>query len=235
MQEARARFRRRARAVGSHRLIFLDEFGTHLGMTRRYGRALRGRRALGKTPCNTDPNITLVMGLRRHKGVVAPLAFEGAMNGAVFEAYVRQNLAPELQPDDIVVVDGLSAHRVRGAREAIEARGATYWILPPYSPDLSPVENCGSKVKESLRAEAPRSIQAVYEAIGRALGKTTPQDAEGWFQHAGYLRSPLSSAAGRSRVARCGPRRFHRTRASPTTERGASQGRGCTRRAREPL
>lgn len=219
MQQARTRFRRRARAAGSHRLIFVDEFGTHLGMTRRYGRAFRGQRACGKAPCNTDPNITLVMGVRRHKGVVAPLAFKGAMNGTIFEAYVRQSLAPELQPGDIVVADGLSAHRGRSARKAIEARGAKYWILPPYSPDLSPAENCGSKVKELMRAEAPRSVQAVYDAMGRALGKVTPQDVEGWFEHAAYLRRRSSSAGRRLRGSRFCPQRAYGARASPRVQK----------------
>jgi hypothetical protein len=102
-------------------LIFIDEFGTHLGMTRRYARAPKGHRAWGKAPCNTDPNITLVMGLGL-RGLVAPLAFEGAMDGIAFTTYVREGLAPHLQPGDVVVVDGLGAHRARGVREALRAR-----------------------------------------------------------------------------------------------------------------
>ena len=168
-------------------MIFIDEFGTHLGMTRRYARAPKGKRACGKAPCNTDPMITLVMGLSLW-GPVAPLAFEGAMDGIIFETYIREGLAPHLLAGDVVIVDGLGAHRVRGVRDALRARGVCFRFLPPYSPDLSPVENCGSKVKEAVRAEQPRTVQAVYDALGRAIGKVTPRDAEGWFFHAGYLR-----------------------------------------------
>jgi transposase len=165
--------------------IFVDEFGTNLGMTRRYARARRGERAVGAVPCNPDPNITLVMGLRL-QGVVAPLAFEGAMNGDIFSVYVASQLAPELRPGDVVFVDGLGAHRTAAARAAIEAKGARLRILPPYSPDLSPVENCGSKVKEAIRGMAPRTVSALLDAMGDAIGAVTPSDARGWFAHCGY-------------------------------------------------
>lgn len=158
-------------------------------MTRRYGYAPAGERAYGKVPNCTDPNLTLVLGLGL-RGIVAPLAFEGAMNGAIFEQYVREQVAPLLQPDDVVVWDGLGSHRVKGARDAVEARGAECRPLPPYSPQLSPVEECGSKLKEALRAEEPRTRQAVYEAMGRAIGRVTPQDARGWFDHASRDRAP---------------------------------------------
>jgi transposase len=170
-------------------------------MARRYGRARRGRRAHGKVPCNTDPKITLIMGLSLD-GVVEPMAFEGAMNGTIFEAYIRDRIAPQVHHGDVIVVDGLGAHRVPGARAAVEERGAKFWFLPPYSPDLSPVEGCGSKVKEAVRAAAPRSVPQVYQAMGRAVGQVTDRDAKGWFQHAGYIRPPrrpTPSRAGRYR------------------------------------
>lgn len=197
IQRARHLFRRRAQAAGAHRLIFIDEFGAHLGMARRYGRAPRGRRAHGKVPVNTDPNITLVMGLGL-RGVVAPWAFEGAMNGEHFDVYVRQVLAPELKRGDVVIVDGLGAHRLHGVRRFLRARGARYWFLPGYSPDLSPVENCGSKVKEGLRAAAPRTVQAVYDAMVRGVGKVFRQDAQGWFSLKGYVRRRRHPARRRS-------------------------------------
>lgn len=171
------------------RLIFIDEFGTNLGMTRRYAYAPEGERAYGKAPNCTDPNITLVIGLGL-RALMAPFAFKGAMNGAIFEQYVREQVAPLLQPGDIVVWDGLGAHRVKGAREAVEARGAECRPLPPYSPELSPVEECGSKLKQAIRSEAPRTAEAVYEAMGRAIGSVTPQDARGWFDHASRDRAP---------------------------------------------
>jgi transposase len=163
----------------------VDEFGTNLWMARRYARAPRGERAVGAVPYNPDPNITLVMGLRL-EGVVAPFAFEGPMNGDTFIAYAQRQLAPELHRGDVVFVDGLGAHRAALARAAIEAKGASLRILPPYSPDLSPVENCGSKVKEAIRGMSPRTVSAVIDAMGEAIGAVTPTDARGWFSHCGY-------------------------------------------------
>lgn len=187
MRQKRDEFQQQRQHTDAHRLIFFDEFGMHLGMTRRYGYAPKGERAYGKAPNYTDPNITLVLGLGL-RGIVAPLAFEGTMDGHLFEQYVRRVVAPELQPGDVVVFDGLPAHRARGAREAVEARGAEYRPLPPYSPELSPVEECGSKIKGAVRAEAPRTVEAVYDAIGRV--RVTLQDAQGWFDHASRDRAP---------------------------------------------
>ncbi|XXX82616.1 IS630 family transposase [Sorangium sp. So ce134] len=186
VRRTREEFAERMSEVAPERLVFLDEFGSHLGMSRGYGWAPWGERAYGAAPCNTDPNVTLVVGLGL-RGVVAPLAFEGAMNGPVFEQYLRVQLAPQLRPGDIVLVDGLGAHRTPGARQAVEERGAHYQILPPYSPDLSPVENCGAKIKQFIRAQAPRTVPALYEAIGQALRKVTRQDARGWFGRVGYV------------------------------------------------
>jgi len=186
VQRARADFAEQLDEVAPQRLIFVDEFGTHLGMSRFYGWAMSGDRAYGAVPCNPDPNVTLVIGLRMD-GVVAPLAFKGAMDGPVFLTYAQTQLAPQLQPGDIVLVDGLGAHRKEGVREVIEARGAEYRFLPPYSPDLSPVENCGSKVKQAIRAEEPRTVGALYDAMGRALHSVTAGDARAWFERVGYL------------------------------------------------
>jgi transposase len=169
------------------RLIFIDEFGTNLGMTRRYGWALSGERACGAVPTNPDPNVTLVMGLRL-EGLVAPLAFKGAIDGPVFRHYVETQLCPQLRPGDIVYADQVGAHRAAGVSELIEARGAEFRLLPPYSPDFSPVENCGSKVKEALRAAQPRALDELYDAMGKALGSVTASDARGWFERVGYIR-----------------------------------------------
>jgi transposase len=163
----------------------VDEFGTNLAMTRRDGWALRGVRAYGAVPDRSDPNITLTMGLRLD-GVVAPFAFEGPTDGVAFRAYVETQLAPTLKRGDVVVLDNLSAHHVAGIEPALAAVGAKLVFLPAYSPDLSPVENCGSKVKALVRAEAPRTTAAVYEAMGHAIGKVTPSDARGWFGRCGY-------------------------------------------------
>jgi transposase len=166
--------------------VFLDEFGTNLGMGRWYGWAPVGERAFGSAPGNPRPNITLELGLRL-SGIVAPMVFVGAMNGPTFLTYVQNELCPWLRPGDVVLADRLSSHNVTGVREAIEATGARYWPLPPYSPDFSPIEQCGSKVKEAIRAAAPRTIQAAYDATAEAIGTVTRQDIRGYFEHAGYI------------------------------------------------
>jgi transposase len=175
--------------VAPERLVFVDEFGTNLGMTRSFARAPRGVRARGAVPFNPDPNITLTVGLRLD-GFVAPFAFEDATNGEAFRFYTTHQLAPELHAGDVVVLDNLSAHKVAGVREAIEHVGARLMYLPPYSPDLSPVESCGSKIKQEIRAEAPRTPAAVYRAMGHALGSVTSHDAHGWFGRCGYRTKP---------------------------------------------
>jgi transposase len=187
VRRARRAFRRRAQRRRGRRHIFIDEFGAHLGLTRRYARAPRGRRAVGKVPANPDPNVTLTMGLSRG-GPIAPFAFEGSTDGAAYEAYVRGQLVPRLRRGDVVIADRLSAHRSRGARDAIEARGATYDLLPPYSPDLTPVEEAGGKVKDHLRAADPRDVPALYAAMGQGVAAITRRDARGYFAHrASYL------------------------------------------------
>jgi len=158
-------------------------------MTRLYGYAPSGQRAYGKAPENTGPNLTLVLGLDL-EGVVAPVVFEGAMNRPRFEAYAREYLAPLLRPGDVVLADRLKAHLYPEIRTAIEATGAEYHPLPPYSPDFSPVEECGSKIKGALRAAGQRTVVGVFDAMGSALHQVTPKDAEGWFRHDGYLDDP---------------------------------------------
>lgn len=189
VQRARRAFRRRARRRRGRRHLFLDEFGANLAMTRRYARAPRGDRAPGAVPHNPDPNVTLTMALSP-EGIVAPFAFEGATNGEAFVTYIRDQLAPHLRPGDVVLSDNLSAHRAAEACAAVEARGATYDHVPPYSPDLSPVEEAGAKVKAALRAANPRTVEALYCAMGHAIGSVTADDAKGWFSHrASYLDS----------------------------------------------
>jgi transposase len=186
-QRARRRMKRRRAQRAPGRDFFVDEFGMHLGMTRRYARAPRGERAVGKVPDNPDPNVTLTMALSP-RGVIAPWTFEGSTDGRAFETYIRTQLAPKLRRGDVVYVDGLGAHRSRAAREAVEARGATYEILPPYSPDFSPVEETGSKVKAWISGCNPRTRDALDDAIADALRQITPRDAKGWFSdRADYL------------------------------------------------
>lgn len=172
------------------RVIFVDEFGTNTAMTPSHGYAPKGERAHGSAPVNHGGNVTLVMGLSE-QGVVAPFAFPGAMDGNAFVHYVRFQLAPHLRPGDVVVVDNLSAHKNTEARALVKMRGASVVDLAPYSPDLSPVEECGAKVKMAVRKQEPRTVAEVYVAMGVAIGTVTGKDARGWFDHrASYLPRP---------------------------------------------
>jgi transposase len=154
-------------------------------MSRRYGRALYGRRVADSVPKNFGHNVT-ILGALSCTGLDAVMSVDGATDTAVFRAYVEQVLVPTLAPGDIVVMDNLSTHKVSGIREAIEAAGATLLYLPPYSPDYSPIESCWSKLKASLRKTKARTRETLDEALTRAIGHITASDAEGWFQLCGY-------------------------------------------------
>lgn len=175
-------------------MIFVDEFGFNLAMTPAFARAPRGHRAYSDVPFNPGRNLTLTIGLRL-TGWLAPLLVPGATDGDTFTEYVRTQLAPQVRVGDIVLVDDLGAHRVAAARAALRARGARLKILPPYSPDFTPVEALGSKLKEYVRQRKPRTEVAVIAAIGEALGTITSADALAWFEHYGYCtqcnRTPL--------------------------------------------
>ena len=171
------------------KLKFLDEFGVHLGMTRLFGRAAPGQRVVEATPGNSGTHYTVVAALGM-KGVSAPMIIEGAMNQHMFAAYVESELAPALKSGDIVVMDNLSAHKSGKARLFIEARGARLEFLPPYSPDLNPIEKCWSKVKNALRSAKARTFEALLDALCEALRAITPQDAIAWFAHCGYAVNP---------------------------------------------
>ena len=175
----------REMAATSGRLKFLDEAGSHLAMTRLYGRAARGERVFDSVPQNYGENITMLACLSE-AGISAPMTVEGAVDGAVFRAYIEQVLAPTLIEGDVVVMDNLGAHKVKGIREAIEGRGAIVIYLPPYSPDLNPIEKCWSKIKTYLRAAKARTRQALEQALKEALLLVTEKDAIGWFGSCGY-------------------------------------------------
>ncbi len=131
---------------------------------------------------------TFLCGLRT-TGLVAPLVLDGAINGAVFLAYVEQFLAPTLSPGDVVVLDNLSSHKVAGVREAIEARGATLLYLPPYSPDLNPIELAFSKLKGLLRDAAERTVEALWQTIGTLLDRFSPTECRNYIRHCGFAQS----------------------------------------------
>lgn len=167
-------------------LLFVDECGSHIGLTPLYARAPRGQRAYGVVPRNRGKNTTLIAGLSL-AGIQAPMLLEGGVDTLAFEAYVEQILAPSLKPGQIVVLDNLSVHTGPGVRQAIEARGCQVLFLPAYSPDLTPIEEAFSKLKTWLRRLGARTREALPEAIAEALSRITAQDARGWFWHCGYL------------------------------------------------
>lgn len=167
------------------RLKFVDESGVNLAFTRLYGRAPRGERAVGSVPMNYGSNVT-ILGALSGRGLEALMTIEGATDGEVFRTYVRHVLSPRLRPGDIVVMDNLRAHKVSGIREAIEHCGATLLYLPPYSPDLSPIERCWSKLKAILRAVGARTRRKLDRTIRHALTTITEADALAWFAHCGY-------------------------------------------------
>ncbi len=164
----------------------MDETGFNTSMARLRARAPRGERAYGKVPRNRGKNQTLIASITLEGGMGESVAMEGATDAEAFEAYVEQFLAPTLQEGQVVVLDRLGAHRTQRAKELVEARGAELVFLPSYSPDLNPIEEAFSKIKGSVRKAGARTREALVEAIGRALAAVTPEDAAGWFGHAGY-------------------------------------------------
>ncbi|MGE4221046.1 MAG: IS630 family transposase [Alphaproteobacteria bacterium] len=167
------------------RLIFIDETGASTKMARLRGRAPRGERCRAAVPHGHWKTTTFTAGLRL-SGMTAPMVLDGAMHGAAFWAYVEQILVPELTPGDVVVMDNLPAHKIAGVRQAIEAAGARLLYLPPYSPDFNPIELAFAKFKALLRKAAPRSVEALWQTIGRLLDAFSPQECLNYFAAAGY-------------------------------------------------
>ncbi len=168
--------------------MFLDETWATTNMARTHGRAPRGARLLAAVPHGHWHTTTFLCGLRT-SGPVAPLVLDGAINGRAFRAYVEQMLAPTLSPGDIVVMDNLGSHKVEGVRKAIEARGARLLYLPPYSPDLNPIELAFSKLKRLLRSAAARTVSALWDTIGSLLDRFTAAECTAYFRHCGYTQS----------------------------------------------
>jgi transposase len=165
--------------------VVIDETGSHLGLVRRYARAPRGERAVGRAPRNRGRARTTLTSLTL-AGIGPGLLVEGGISTAGFEAYVEHLLAPTLRPGQIVVLDNLRQHQGARTRDLIEARGAALWFLPSYSPDLNPIEEAFSKLKALLRTAAARTHEALAEAIWAALRAITPANARGYFIHCGY-------------------------------------------------
>ena len=185
VEQARTEYQELIEPLDLGRLHFVDESGVNIAMTRLYGRAPRGERVIGSVPQNYGQNVTMLasMGL---EGVGAVMTVNGATDADVFRAYVGQVLSPTLRPGDIVVMDNLPAHKAAGIKQMIEGAGAELIYLPPYSPDLSPIERCWSKIKTYLRKAKARTREALELALKQALATITESDALSWFVHCGY-------------------------------------------------
>jgi len=167
------------------RLVFIDETSANTKMVRLHGRCARGERLVDHVPQGHWKTITFVAALRRH-GMSASRTIDGTMTGKKFLAYVERCLAPTLEPNEIVMIDNLLAHKAAGIREAIEARGATLRFLPKYSPDLNPIEMPFAKLKAYLRKTGERSIPRLRRRIGSFARNLTAREAANYFRHAGY-------------------------------------------------
>jgi transposase len=187
-EEARSAFKERLRGVDPRRLVFVDESSTNVALAPRYARAPKGERAHGNAPRNWGKNVTLISSITL-SGMGPSMSIEGSSDTESFGLYVREILAPRLDAGQIVLMDNLSVHRSRWVRELIEERGCQLWLLPSYSPDLNPIEEAFSKVKNLLRKARARTLQALFEATTKALMAVSGEDARGYFEHCGY-RTP---------------------------------------------
>jgi transposase len=185
VQHARQDYRRRITTLDLRRLKFVDESSVNLAMTRLYGRAPTGERGLGSVPQNYGPNVTM-LGSLGAQGLQAVMTVDGATDAEVFRTSVKQGLGPTLTPGDMVVMDNLQAHKAVGVQQAMARRGARLLYLPPYSPDLSPIEHGWSKVKTALRQVKARTRAVLDAAIAEAMVTVSHTDAWGWFKHCGY-------------------------------------------------
>ena len=185
--ERRRNFTIACRFVDSGAFVFLDESGAQSNMTRLYGRAPIGERCNDHTPHGHWKTTTLLSAMRL-AGVIEPatVIYDGPINRVTFEGYVAQYLAPSLRGGDVVVMDNLSAHKSPAVTEAIEAANATVWYLPPYSPDLNPIEKLWSKVKSWLRRVAARTFDAIGRALVDALRSVTPGECANYLHSCGY-------------------------------------------------
>lgn len=185
MREKRRAWAERMPGLDPARLVFLDETGANTKMTRRYGRAPVGERVVGVVPHGHWKTTTFVAALRAD-GLVAPMVIDGAMNGDLFVAYVRQVLVPALRPGDVVVMDNLASHKRAAAVRAIEQAGGTAVYLPPYSPDYNPIELAFAKVKARLRAAELRTIDKVESFFGTIHEQFKPDECRNYIRHTGY-------------------------------------------------
>jgi transposase len=171
--------------VDAEEMIFIDESGLHLGMTRGYGRGLSSDRVIDFAPFNKGTRVTMIGAISAGE-VKAAMYGDWHLDGDIFTSFVKECLVPVLRPGQMVFMDNLRTHKVAGIKELIEATGARLIYLPPYSPDLNPIELCWSKLKSYIRKQEARSFGALGRAIKEAFKTITKSDLEAWFQHCGY-------------------------------------------------
>ena len=170
------------------KLVFLDESGVNTNMSRRYARSAIGQRANDAIPLNTGKSMTILSSIRLD-GTIIPVFFAGAVNRERFKDYLKEHLVPKLNPGDIVIMDNLRTHKVNGVATLIKSAGAFSIYLPPYSPDLNPIEEMWSKIKAYLRKVKARVSDKLEQAVIDAFSTVSVSDISGWFEHAGYSYS----------------------------------------------
>ncbi len=187
-EQTRSAFREYVRNIVSERFVFVDECSTNISLSPIYARAPRGERAHGKAPKNWGKNVSLICAIDS-EGVKPSMSVEGAVDGKAFESYIEHVLAPKLKSGQIVVMDNLSVHKSKRVKWLIEEQNCELVFLPPYSPDINPIEEAFSKVKGILRKARARTREALVEATGHALEAITPQDIRGFYADCGYRLS----------------------------------------------
>jgi transposase len=186
----REAFLQRIQQLDLRKLVFIDEMGVNLNLSRRYARAPGAERVVEALPRNTPANVS-VAGALGARELLAACCLEGAFDGEAFAAFVQQMVVPQLKPGDTVVMDNVPTHQSAKVESAIRSAGARVLNLPPYSPDLAPIESCWSKIKAHLRQAKARTLDTLYQAIAAGIRLVTAEDIRGWFAHAGYHLAPV--------------------------------------------
>ena len=185
MARKRERWKRYQARLDPRRLVFIDETWAKTNMTRTHGRCAKGQRLVDKVPHGHWKTLTFLAALRCD-AITAPFVLDGPINGELFLLYVEKILAPTLSPGDIVILDNLGSHKAKAARAAVRARGARLIFLPPYSPDLNPIEQVFAKLKHLVRKSQPRDVQATWQKVGQLLDLFTPNECANYLANAGY-------------------------------------------------
>ena len=186
MKASRETFAAGQKTLRAEDMIAVDEMGAVTGMSRTYGYAPRGERAISSEPAEKGTRLN-VIGALSMDGFLGGLEVTGSVNGDVFEVFIESIVVPCLRPGKVVLLDNVRFHYRESIREMIEATGARALFLPAYSPEFNPIEECWSKLKAWIRKRAPRTVEALQDAITEAIHQVTRSDSEGWFRHAGYL------------------------------------------------